>query len=201
MKKLLEILGLVLLLACAVLLAKELDAQTVPAPPVTQPNPGSASAVMQATDLQALIAREFGESYKVATDIAPVYGDFDHDGKQDVIVVATGNNPLMGEGKYNYKTLDPYNASFGYGNPKVMMSFNASDKTARYLLVLHNWQTPGRKFVLVNIPFIELRLGHMLFHKKPVDAVEAVDSSGVQAAIYFDGKKYRWEVIGTEADR
>ena len=28
-----------------------------------------------------------------------------------------------------------------------------------------------------------------------------VDEAGVQGAIYFDGKKYRWEIIGSEVDQ
>src|SRR4051812_15462152 len=105
MKRFLEILGLIILLAGAVFLAKELSAQTAPAKAVEQSS--------QKPDVAALVAKEFGEGYKMATDIAPIFGDFDGDGKQDVAVVATGGNPLMGEGSHNYKTLDPYNASFG----------------------------------------------------------------------------------------
>ena len=193
MKKFLEILGLLILLVGAVFLAKELSAQTAPGKVPEQ----SAEKL----DVSALVAKEFGESYKMATDIAPIFADFDGDGKQDMAVVATGDNPLMGEGSHNYKTLDPYHASFGYGNPKVTMAFNTSDKTARYILILHSWQAPLSKFVLVNVPFEKLRLGHMLKRKKAIDALEAVDVTGVQGAIYFDGKKYKWEIIGAEMDK
>jgi hypothetical protein len=193
MKRFLEILGLIILLAGAVFLAKELSAQTAPAKAVEQSS--------QKPDVAALVAKEFGEGYKMATDIAPIFGDFDGDGKQDVAVVATGGNPLMSEGSHNYKTLDPYNASFGYGNPKVTMAFNTSEQAARYILILHSWQAPLSKFVLVNVPFEKLRIGHMMRKKKPVDALEAVDVTGVQGAVYFDGKKYKWEIIGAETDR
>jgi hypothetical protein len=193
MKRFLEILGLIILLAGAVFLAKELSAQTAPAKVPEQSS--------QKPDVAALVAKEFGEGYKMATDIAPIFGDFDGDGKQDVAVVATGGNPLMGEGSHNYKTLDPYNASFGYGNPKVTMAFNTSEQAARYILILHSWQAPLSKFVLVNVPFEKLRIGHMMRKKKPVDALEAVDVTGVQGAVYFDGKKYKWEIIGAETDR
>jgi hypothetical protein len=60
---------------------------------------------------------------------------------------------------------------------------------------------PQTKFVLVNVPFEKLRIGHMMRKKKPVDALEAVDVTGVQGAVYFDGKKYKWEIIGAETDR
>jgi hypothetical protein len=193
MRKFLEILGLLILLVGAVFLAKELSAQTAPAKVPEQ--------VVQKPDVAALVAKEFGESYKVATDIAPIFADFDGDGKQDMAVVATGDNPLMGEGSHNYKTLDPYNASFGYGNPKVTMAFNTSEKSARYILILHSWQAPLSKFVLVNVPFEKLRVGHMLKKKKAIDALEAVDVTGVQGAVYFDGKKYKWEIIGAETDK
>jgi hypothetical protein len=193
MKRFLEILGLIILLASAVLLAKQLSAQTAPAKVPEQ--------AAQKPDVTALVAKEFGEGFKPATDIAPIFGDFDGDGKQDMAVVATGDNPLMGEGSHNYKTLDPYNASFGYGNPKVTMAFNTSQQAARFILILHSWQAPQLKFVLVNVPFEKLRFGHMMRKKKPVDALEAVDVTGVQGAVYFDGKKYKWEIIGAEADK
>lgn len=196
MRKLLKLLGLLILLIGAVALAKELNAQ---APP-KNPSQSNASAPTAAPDVKALIEKEFGDEFKLAADIAPMYGDFDRDGKPDLAVVATGGNPLMGEGLHNYKTLDPYNASFGYGNPKVTMAFNTHDTAPRYVLIIHNWQVPGRKFVLVNVPFTKLKVGHMMLKKKPSDALESVDEAGVQGAIYFDGKKYRWEIIGSEID-
>jgi hypothetical protein len=193
MKRFLEILGLIILLVGAVFLAKQLSAQTAPAKASEQ--------AAQKPDVPAIVAKEFGESYKLATNFAPIFADFDGDGKQDLAVVATGDNPLMGEGSHNYKTQDPYNASFGYGNPKVTMAFNTSESVARYILILHSWQAPLNKFVLVNVPFEKLRVGHMLKKKKAIAALEAVDSSGVQGAVYFDGKKYKWEIIGAETDR
>src|SRR3954471_3885845 len=143
MRKLLEILGLLMLLIGAVALAKELNAQSVP-----QKDPSQSKATVPAAtpDVKALIEKEFGDDFKLATDIGPMYGDFDRDGQPDVAVVATGGNPLMGEGLHGYKTLDPYNASFGYGNPKVTMGFNAHDTAARYVLIIHNWQKPDKKF-------------------------------------------------------
>ena len=198
MRKLLELLGLLILLIGAVALAKELVAQS--APPKS-PSQSTATAPTPPADVKALIEKEFGDDFKLATDIAPMYADFDHDGQQDLAVVATGGNPLMGEGLHNYKTLDPYNASFGYGNPKVTMAFNAHDTAPRYVLIIHNWQTPEKKFVLVNVPFKKLKVGHMMKKKKPTDALESVDDAGVQGAIYFDGKKYRWEIIGSEVDQ
>jgi hypothetical protein len=194
MKKFLEILGLLILLVGAVFLAKQLSAQTAP----TSKAPAKTEI---APEVQALVAKEFGERFKIVADFPPMYGDFDGDGKPDLAVVATGDNPLMGEGSHGYKTLDPYNDSFGYGNPKVTMAFNTAESKARYILVLHSWQNPGKKFVLVNVPFEKLRLGHMLKKKKAVDAIEGVDATGVQSAIYFDGKKYKWEIIGSEVDR
>jgi hypothetical protein len=107
----------------------------------------------------------------------------------------------MAEGLHNYKTLDPYNDSFGYGNPKITMSFNTDSSKARYILIAHNAQSPKLKFVLVNVPFVKIRTGHMMRKKKPLAAIEVTDETGVEAAVYFTGKKYKWEIIGSEADR
>ena len=197
MRKLLEYVGLAALLAVAMFVAHEVYAQA-PKPRTATPPP--AVSVSQA-DLEAFVAKEFGEGFKLSLDVAPIAGDFDGDGRQDLMVVATGENPLMSEGKYNFKTLDPYNASFGFGNPKITMTFNASDSVARYLLIAHNWQSPTKKFVLVNVPFKQLRLGHMMLKKKAIDAIESIDISGVQGAIYWDGKKYKWEIIGADFEQ
>jgi len=199
MKKFLEFLGLLLLLVCAIFLAKELNAQA--ATPKTAPGADSATPPAAKLDLRALVAREFGDTYKIDPDLPAFFGDFDGDHQEDIAIVASGDNPLMGEGLHNYKTLDPYNASFGFGNPKVTMTFNANDATPRYILVIHNWQSPAKKFVLVNIPFKQLRVGHMMKKKRPIDALESIDSAGVQGAIFWDGKKYRWEIIGSELDQ
>ena len=195
MRKLLRIAGLMILLVGAVFLARESTAQTAPqAASAPAANPKD-------VDVPALIAREFGEDFKIAKDITPIFGDFDADGQQDLAVVATGGNPLMGDGLHNYKTTDPYNESFGYGNPKVTMAFNTDQSKARYILILHSWQKPKAKFVLVNVPFQTVKVGHMMRKKKPVDALGTTDETGVQAAIFFTGKKYKWEIIGSEADR
>jgi hypothetical protein len=194
MRKLLRILGLLVILAGAIVLAKELSAQTTP----QQSAP--AAGASQEINVPELVTREFGDTFKLATDVPPMFADFDGDGQQDLAVVATGGNPLMGEGTHNYKTLDPYNDSFGYGNPKVTMAFNTDNSKARYILILHSWQKPKAKFVLVNVPFQTVKIGHMMRKKKPVDALGTTDETGVQAAIYFTGKKYNWEIIGADAD-
>jgi hypothetical protein len=195
MRKLLRILGLLIILAGAVVLAKELSAQAAPGKGAGGPI-GSAQEI----DVPVFIAREFGDDFKLASDVPPMFADFDGDGAQDLAVVATGGNPLMGEGTHNYKTLDPYNDSFGYGNPKVTMAFNTNNSKARYILILHSWQKPKAKFVLVNVPFQTVKIGHLMRKKKPVDALGTTDETGVQAAIYFTGKKYKWEIIGADAD-
>jgi hypothetical protein len=195
MRKLLRLLGLLTLLVGAIVLAKELSAQAAPKAPATS------EATAPIIDVPAMVDKEFGEDFKLATDVPPMFGDFDGDGIQDVAVVATGKNPLMGEGLHNYKTLDPYNDSFGYGNPKVTMSFNTDSTKARYILIAHNAQSPKLKFVLVNVPFVKIRVGHMMKKKKPLAAIEVTDETSVEAAIYFTGKKYKWEIIGSEADR
>jgi len=195
MRKLLRIVGLLIILCGAIFLAKELSAQAAPTAPA------ATEAAPQSLDVAAIVAKEFGEEYKLAPDVPPMFGDFDGDGVQDLAVVATGKNPLMGEGLHNYKTLDPYNDSFGYGNPRVTMAFNTDSSKARYILVLHSVQAPKLKFVLVNVPFVKIRMGHMMKKKKPIAAIEVTDETGVEAAIYFTGKKYKWEIIGSDADR
>lgn len=153
-------------------------------------------------DLEKLVAREFGTQFKVVPKFPPIVGDMDRDGEEDLIIVATGKNPLLGEGEFHYKVTDPYNSAFGYGDPRVTHAFGAADGDTSLLLVVHSWRksTPKAKFVLINIPIKKIDHGVLSIKKKAVFAVQTTDGTGAQGAVYWDGKKYKWELIGTESE-
>lgn len=146
-----------------------------------------------ALDAQQLCAREFGDSFKLDAKFPPMFADLDGDGQQDLVLVATGKNPLSGELDHHYRVLDPYDAYFGWGDPKVTVQFTATNALeTRYVLVVHNWRAPKAKFVIINLPFDHLSLLRLARKKKTLDAIHAEETGGLAADVFWDGKKYKW---------
>ncbi len=176
-------------------LAAAAAAQQTPAP-AAQPTPAPP------LDAQQLCTREFGESFKVDPKVAPLTVDLDGDGQEDLVLVATSKSPLGGELDYHYHAIDPYDAYFGFGDPKVTVQFSATNAlTTRYVLVVHNWRAPKEKFVIVNLPFDTLSTARITVKKKrTVNTIHAEEMGGLASDVYWDGKKYRWEpsYIGNE---
>ncbi len=168
-------------------------AQQTPPPAATPP----------ALDAQQLCAKEFGEQFKLDPKFPPLVTDLDGDGQDDLILVATSKNPLSGELEYHYRAIDPYDAYFGFGDPKVTVQFSATNAlTTRYVLVVHDWRAPKAKFVIVNLPFDNLSTARFAISKKKktVNTIHAVEIGGLASDVYWDGKKYKWEpsYIGNE---
>jgi hypothetical protein len=158
-----------------------------------------------------LVATEFGAGFTVVASQPVLTGDFDGDGTEDIVIVATGKNPMAEAAGHDYKVIDPYNSYFGFGDPKVTTGFvNLTGEDPRFLLVVHNWksatptlrpQKPGAplsrlKFVIINLPFEKLSTGSFKVKKKVVAAITAEESGGVAAAVYWDGKNYKWQAYG-----
>ena len=74
-----------------------------------------------------LVSAQFGPGYTLLTPLDPMIGDFNGDGIPDLVLVAHATNPLVNSVGFNYKVIDPYYSFYGYGDPKVTMSFDASD--------------------------------------------------------------------------
>ena len=167
-----------------------------------------------ATDTPApaeLVAKEFGAGFTVVANQPVLTGDFDGDGTEDIVIVATGKNPMADSAGHDYKVIDPYNSYFGFGDPKITTGFvNLTGNDPRFLLVVHNWKSatptahapkPGAplarlKFVIINLPFEKLSTGSFKVKKKVVAAITAEESGGVAAAVYWDGKNYKWQAYG-----
>lgn len=168
----------------------------------SQPAAGSAaspSAETSQAEALAAIRKHFGGDYQLVPDQPILKGDLDGDGIEDVVFVVTGKNPLVNEASHNYKVVDPYNSYWGFGDPKVSLSFITNDgNKAKYLLVLHSWRAdnPKAKFVIVNTPFKQISAGSHRVKKKAVSAIIAEEAGGVTAAVYWDGRRYKWEAFG-----
>lgn len=152
---------------------------------------------------QEMITNEFGGGFKLDPKFAPIMTDLDADGAQDLVLVSFGKNPLGATIEKEYKVLDPYDAYFGFGDPKVTTKFsNFGDGTSHCVLIIHNYQAakPKAKFVIVNLPFEKLALGSTPYKKKTVTGISATEEGGLNAIVFWDGKKYRWEPTDFSSD-
>jgi hypothetical protein len=146
-----------------------------------------------ALDAQQLCAREFGDTFKLDPKFSPMLADLDGDGKEDLVLVATSKNPLGGEVDYHYRAIDPYDAYFGWGDPKVTVQFAAGNAAGtRDVLVVHNWRAPKAKFVIINLPFDKLSVARVARKKKALNSIRAEETGGLVSDVFWDGKKYKW---------
>jgi len=146
------------------------------------------------------VEREFGPRFKLVAKFQPMFGDFDGDGKEDLAVVVTGS-PAADQGSHNYKLIDPYDSYFGYGNVRITMTFPLHvEGQPLYVAIAHDWRAahPKAKFVIVNLPFERIEVGGAQWKKKAVSTLFTTDSTGMQAQVIWDGKKYRWQAVGSE---
>jgi hypothetical protein len=153
------------------------------------------------------VHKEFGNQFTLIPDIAPVFGDLDGDGIEDVAIAARCKNPMLDQGEHNYTVMDPYYDFFGYGDPKITTTFSEGDPAHRGLVVLiiHGdgpdaWRaaTPKAKFVIVNLPYQSLSVRKMKMRKKSIEAiyVEEAGEMGDSSALFYDGKKFRYVPMG-----
>ena len=88
------------------------------------------------------VQTRFGKSCTLAPGRSPVTGDFDSDGVEDLAVQARCTNPMLDAAEKDFKVVDPFNTFFGYGNPKVTLSFASEDPERRpQVLLMHERYT------------------------------------------------------------
>jgi hypothetical protein len=156
-------------------------------------------------NLQAIVDAQFGAGFTIDAKFKALEADFDFDGAQDLAVVATGKNPLANSLQKNFKVVDPYDAYFGFGDARITAKFSDfGDGNAHCVLIIHDWhaEAPKGKFVLVNVPFEKLELSATPATKKPkkgrpatIVGLSAQEGGGLNAFVFWDGKKYRWEPV------
>jgi hypothetical protein len=124
--------------------------------------------------------------------------DLNGDGVEDAIIVARNKKVLNGQGQFNYKVVDPYFTYHGYGDPKITSTLSSDDPDQGHVvLIIHgagpeSWRaaTPKAKFAVINLPFENLSIGSDSKRQYlSLDAKEAASN----AAIRWDGKKYKWK--------
>jgi hypothetical protein len=156
------------------------------------------------------VEQQFGSNCRLV-GMPSVRGDLDGDGVEDIVIPAHCSSPMMDQAQNNYVVIDPYDSFFGYGNPKVTTAFVADDPQRRgfSLLVIHGsgpdaWHAavPKAKFLLVNIPFRDIKIRKLQVKKKPRMAIYVEETGGdaMTSMVYFDGKKYRYDPMGSSME-
>jgi hypothetical protein len=155
------------------------------------------------------IHKQFGASCSLNSTVAPIAADLNGDGIQDIVIPARCKDPMMDAGDNHYVVLDPYNAFYGFGDPRVTTQFATADPANRdlMLLIIHGagpqgWRAdePKEKFLIVNLPYKQIQVKRLsLNKKKSVMAVYSIESGQDQmtSAIFWDGKKYKYQPMGS----
>jgi hypothetical protein len=154
------------------------------------------------------IQKQFGSTCKLMAGPPQLKADLDGDGVEDLVVAARCTNPLADQAEDNFTVVDPYNTFFGYGNTKITSQFASEDPALRglVLLVIHGtgeeaWRaaTPKAKFVIINLPFRQIAVKKLKVRKKSVMAIYAEETGAdrMTSATFWDGKKYRYQPIGS----
>jgi hypothetical protein len=156
------------------------------------------------------VQKQFGSNCSLL-GMPSMQADLDGDGVPDVVIAARCTSPMMDSAEQNYMVIDPYNAFFGYGNPKITTQFSTEDPDRRgfALLIIHGrgpeaWHsdTPKAKFMIVNLPFKSVYVKKMAYKKKERLAIYIDETGGdaMSSALFWDGKRYRYEPLGSNLE-
>jgi len=155
------------------------------------------------------VHQQFGETCSLDPQFKPMTGDLNGDGVEDLVLVARCTNPVIDQDEKEFRVIDPLNSFYGYGDTRVTSGFGQSDPRLKgiSLLVVHGsgpdgWRStqPQAKFVVINIAIKSANLKKMrLRRKKSVAAiyVEEAGADAATAAIFWDGRKYKYEPMGS----
>ncbi len=158
------------------------------------------------------VHKEFGDNCSLLAGPPQFVGDLDGDGVDDVVVAARCKNPMADQAEYGFRVADPYDSFLGFGDVKVTSTF-ASDEPERKgvsLLIVHgvgpeSWRSDKEKpkFLLINLPFKTLTVKRLALKKKTVLGIymeEKGEGEATSSVIFWDGKKFRYQVLGSDLE-
>jgi hypothetical protein len=177
---------------------------------VAQQAPSQLTATRFTVD-NDFVQKQFGTSCTLLAGPQPLMADLDGDGVEDIVIPARCTNPMMDQAENSFKVVDPYDSFFGYGNPTVTTRFASEDPDLRglALLIIHGvgpeaWHsaTPKAKFVIINLPFKQVSVKKLGLRKRSVLAIYAEESGSDQttSATFWDGKKYKYQPMGSSME-
>jgi hypothetical protein len=174
--------------------------------------PLSLSAQPPAPPNNDFVHQQFGDSCSLDPQWKPITGDLNADGVEDIVMVARCTNPVIDQDEKDFKVVDPMNSFYGYGNPKVTSGFGQQDPRMKgmVLLIVHGagaeaWRsnTPQAKFVVINIAVKTFTVKKMKLNRKKSTAaiyVQEASADQMTSAIFWDGKKYKYEPMGSSLE-
>jgi hypothetical protein len=157
------------------------------------------------------IQKQFGATCSLI-GLPPLVADLDGDGVEDIVIPAKCTNPMMDQAEHSFAVVDPYNSFFGYGNPKVTTQFASEDPDRRgySLLVIHGagpeaWHAtvPKAKFLIVNLPYKQVIIKKMAVKKNKTMMGIFTEETGADqttSVIFWDGRKYRYQPLGSSME-
>jgi hypothetical protein len=162
--------------------------------------PATSAMAQVLPDAAAYVAQQFGPSYKVDPKFPPLVGDLNGDGQEDLVLVGTSSTPLISQEEFYFKVEDPYDAYFGTGDVKITSQFSLHfDGSGKDLLIVMGWRQQHAenskhiaKFVIINTPFERISLIAFRHKKKTMQAIEAVDKTGMHSLVAWHGKHWEW---------
>jgi hypothetical protein len=173
------------------------------------PPPPAHARVLSPAVTDDFIHKQFGDNCSVLPGPPQYVGDLDGDGIDDLVVAAKCKNPMADKDEYSFIVADPYDAFLGFGDVRVTSTF-ASDEPERRgvcLLIIHGaekdaWRSdkPKAKFLLINLPFKTLAVKRLAIKKATVLGVymeEQGEGEDTSSVLFWDGKKYRYQQLGS----
>jgi hypothetical protein len=158
------------------------------------------------------VHKEFGDNCSLLSGPPQFVGDLDGDGVDDLVVAARCKNPMADQAEYGFLVTDPYDSFLGFGEVKVTSTFASEvpDRKGVSLLIVHGvgteaWRSEKTKpkFLLINLPFKNLTVKRLALKKRTVLGVymeERGEGEETSSVVFWDGKKYRYQVLGSTLD-
>ncbi len=183
--------------ALFLLLAVCLFAQDAAKPPV------------QTTIDNDFVKKAFGDDCTVDPNIPAQVADFDDDGVEDIVIAARCTNPMADVTEHKYTVIDPASAFYGLSDPHITTVFSTlqPEQRSMALLIIHGegkgaWKsaTPKAKFMIVNLPYKSISAKRFqIKKKKTIEAIyiEELGEDQMVSAVMWDGKKYKYQPLGS----